>query len=192
MYQIDVDFFKKMQFYAISQFRQNPDYVNMCEAIGNDYNDLKKVSQYLLDCVDIDSASGVWLDYIGWLVGTTREYFNITQFFSVNPKDVNVEKYIWFPNQKINQIDNLGDDLFRKRIYAKIGYNISTGTRKENIYIIKNMTNANKVKIKKEAPMVLDITLVGDNIFYTQTLLEDINNILGMGVGVKDLKIVGE
>ena len=54
------------------------------------------------------------------------------------------------------------------------------------------MTNANKVKIKKEAPMVLDITLVGDNIFYTQTLLEDINNILGMGVGVKDLKIVGE
>ena len=192
MYQIDVDFFKKMQFYSISQFRQNPDYVNMCEAIGNDYNDLKKVSQYLLDYVDIDSASGVWLDYIGWLVGTTREYFNITQFFSVNQKDVNVEKYIWFPNQKINQIDNLGDDLFRKRIYAKIGYNISTGTRKENIYIIKNMTNANKVKIKKEAPMVLDITLVGDNIFYTQTLLEDINNILGMGVGVKDLKIVGE
>ena len=192
MFQINIDFFKKMQFYAVSQFRQNPDYVNLCEALGNDFNDLKKISQYVLDCVDIDSATGIWLDYIGWLVGTTREYFNISQFFSVNSADINVEKYFWFPDQKIEQISNLKDDLFRKRIYAKIGYNISTGTREENIYILKNMTNANHVKIKKVAPMTLDITLVGNAILYTQTLLEDINTVLGMGVGTENLQIVGE
>lgn len=192
MFQFNTDFFKKMQFYAVSQFRQNPDYINLCEAIGNDYNDLKKVSQFILDCVDIDNASGIWLDYIGWLVGTTREYFNVAQFFSVNSADVNVEKYIWFPDQKIEQISDLKDNLFRKRIYAKIGYNISTGTREENIYILKNMTNANHVKIKKVAPMTLDITIIGDAILYTQTLLEDINNVLGMGVGTRNLQIVGE
>lgn len=192
MFQFNTDFFKKMQFYAVSQFRQNPDYINLCEAIGNDYNDLKKISQFILDCVDIDNASGIWLDYIGWLVGTTREYFNVAQFFSVNSADVNVEKYFWFPDQKIEQISDLKDNLFRKRIYAKIGYNISTGTREENIYILKNMTNANHVKIKKVAPMTLDITIIGDAILYTQTLLEDINNVLGMGVGTRNLQIVGE
>ena len=192
MFQFNTDFLKKMQFYAVSQFRQNPDYINLCEAIGNDYNDLKKVSQFILDCVDIDNASGIWLDYIGWLVGTTREYFNVAQFFSVNSADVNVEKYFWFPDQKIEQISDLKDNLFRKRIYAKIGYNISTGTREENIYILKNMTNANHVKIKKVAPMTLDITIIGDAILYTQTLLEDINNVLGMGVGTRNLQIVGE
>lgn len=192
MYQIDIDFFKKMQFYAVSQFRQNPDYVNLCEAIGNDFNDLKKVSQFVLDCIDIDNATGIWLDYIGWLVGTTREYFNIARFFSVNSKDVNVSKYIWFANQSIGQISNLEDDLFRRRIYAKIGYNISTGTRKENIYIIKNMSYADKVKIKRVQSMTLDITLVGNNILETQTLLDDINTVLGMGVGIGNLQIVGE
>lgn len=192
MFQFNTDFLKKMQFYAVSQFRQNPDYINLCEAIGNDYNDLKKISQFILDCVDIDNASGIWLDYIGWLVGTTREYFNVAQFFSVNSADVNVEKYFWFPDQKMEQISDLKDNLFRKRIYAKIGYNISTGTREENIYILKNMTNANHVKIKKVAPMTLDITIIGDAILYTQTLLEDINNVLGMGVGTRNLQIVGE
>lgn len=192
MFQINIDFQKRMQFYAISQLRQNPDYVNLCEVIGQDFNDLKKVSEYILDCIDIDKASGIWLDYLGWLVGTTREYFNIARFFSVNSYDVNVSKYIWFPGSSLDSIDNLGDELFRKRIYAKIGYNVSKGTRKENKYIIKNMTNASKVKIKRVAPMTLDITLIGNSIIKTNTLLDDINTVLGMGVGIKNLQIVGE
>ena len=192
MFQSNIDFQKRMQFYAISQLRQNPDYINLCEVIGNDFNDLKKVSQYILDCINIDKASGIWLDYIGWLVGTTREYFNIARFFSVNSYDVNVQKYIWFPGSSLGSIDNLNDELFRKRIYAKIGYNISTGTRKENKYIIKNMTNANRVKIKRVAPMTLDITIIGNEIIETNTLLDDINNILGMGVGIRNLQFLGE
>lgn len=192
MYQIAKDFKTRMQYYAVSQFRQNPDYINMCECIGNDFNRLNYVVQYLLDCLDIDKASGVWLDYIGWLVGTSREYFNIGQFFCVNSPDVNVPKYIWFPDTTVGQISSLSDELFRKRIYAKIGYNVSTGTRKENKYIIKNMTNAKRVKIKRVAPMTLDITLIGNNIIETNTLLDDINNVLGMGVGVRNLQILGE
>ena len=177
------DFYVLMQKYSISQLRQNKDYQILCKCIGNQYDNLQKVSQYLLNSCDIDKAEGVWLDYLGWLAGTTRQYFNIARFFSVNNDDVNVEKYFWFANQTIGQIASLSDELFRKRIYAKIGYNTTKGTRKDNIYIIKNMTNAEKVKIVKTQPMVLDITLIGSEIIETNTLLDDVESILGTGVG---------
>lgn len=185
------DYYVLMQKYSISQLRTNKDYLILCKCIGNQFDNLQKVSQYMLDCCDIDNAEGVWLDYLGWLVGTTREYFNIARFFSVNSDDVNVEKYFWFANQTIGQIASLSDELFKKRIHAKIGYNITKGTRNDNIYIIKNMTNANKVVITKPQPMVLDITLIGDGIIETNTLLDDVESILGTGVGIGHLKIQG-
>ena len=54
------------------------------------------------------------------------------------------------------------------------------------------MSYADKVKIKRVQSMTLDITLVGNNILETQTLLDDINTVLGMGVGIGNLQIVGE
>lgn len=185
----ETDFIKKMNFYAVSQLRVNEDYKNFCEIIGKCFNDLKKVSSYLLNSKDIDTASGIWLDYIGWLVGTTREIFDISQFFSVNSPDLNVEKYIWFPGQTVGSVTNLKDDLFRRKIYAKIGYNISKGTRNENNYIIKNMTFADRIKIRRYAPMQLDIYLQGDNIIITPTFRQDIEKVLGQGVGIHELVV---
>ena len=129
MFQFNIDFIKKMQFYAVSQLRLNPDYQNLCEVIGKDLNDLKKISEYILKSINIDEAEGIWLDYLGWLVGTTRVYFDLGDFFSVNSDDVNVDKYFWFPGTAFGGESNLDDVFFRKRIYAKIGYNISKGTR---------------------------------------------------------------
>lgn len=190
------DYYIKMQEYSISQLRANPDYLLFCKCIGNDYNNLQKVSEYLLNMANIDKAEGKYLDYIGWLVGTTRTYFNIARFFSVNSNDLNVMKYFWFPNQTIGQTANLPDELFRRRIYAKIGYNITKGGREDNIYIIKNMTFADKVLIKSPNsktdstdPMCLEVTLIGNNILQTNTLLDDIENILGTGVGLVKLHL---
>lgn len=190
------DYYLKMQEYSISQLRLNKDYLNFCKCIGEDYNNLQKVSEYLLNMVNIDKAEGIYLDYIGWLVGTTRTYFNITRFFSVNSNDLNVIKYFWFPNQTIGQTASLPDELFRRRIYAKIGYNTTKGTREDNIYIIKNMSFADKVIIKSPnsktdstEPMCLDVTLIGNNILQTNTLLDDIENILGTGVGLVRLHL---
>lgn len=190
------DYYLKMQEYSISQLRANEDYLIFCKCIGEDYNNLQKVSEYLLNMANIDKAEGKYLDYIGWLVGTTRTYFNIARFFSVNSPDVNVPKYIWFKSQTIGQTATLGDELFKRRIYAKIGYNITKGTREKNIYIIKNMSFADKVLIKSPNsktnstdPMCLDVTLIGDNILQTNTLLDDIENILGTGVGLVRLHL---
>ena len=187
----ETDFIKKMNFYAVSQLRVNEDYKNLCGIIGKCFNDLKKVSSYLLNSKDIDTASGIWLDYIGWLVGTTRGIFDISQFFCTNADDINREQYFWFPDQKVGVESNLQDELFRRRIYAKIGYNISKGTRAENNYIIKNMTFADSIKIKRVAPMMLDITLKGANIIQTPTFRDDIERVLGQGVGINNLIVLG-
>lgn len=192
------DFYLKMQEYSISCLRTNPDYLLVCKCIGEDFNNLQKTSEYLLNMANIDKAEGVYLDYIGWLVGTTRTYFNIAKFFSVNSDDLNINKYFWFANQKIGQTASLSDTLFRRRIYAKISYNTTKGTREDNIYIIKNMSFADKVLIKSPnsktdstEPMCLTVTLIGDNILETNTLLDDIENILGTGVGLIRLQIQG-
>lgn len=193
------DYYLKMQEYSISQLRLNKDYLLFCKCIGEDFNNLQKVSEYLLNMVNIDKAEGKYLDYIGWLVGTTRTYFNIARFFSVNSDDVNVQKYFWFANQTVGQTATLSDELFKRRIYAKIGYNITKGTREDNIYIIKNMSFADKVLISspnsagenKTNPMELEITIIGDNILETNTLLDDIEDILGTGVGLLRLYIQG-
>ena len=192
MFQFNIDFIKKMQFYAVSQLRLNPDYQNLCEVIGKDLNDLKKISEYILKSINIDEAEGIWLDYLGWLVGTTRVYFDLGDFFSVNSDDVNVDKYFWFPGTAFGGESNLDDVFFRKRIYAKIGYNISKGTREENIYILKNLTFAKKVIIKRVAPLVLDITLIGNDIIQTPTFKEDIEKVLGLCVGIGTIQILGE
>ena len=192
MFQFNIDFIKKMQFYAVSQLRLNPDYQNLCEVIGQDFNDLKKISEYILKSINIDEAEGIWLDYLGWLVGTTRVYFDIGDFFSVNSDDLNADKYFWFPGTTVGGESNLDDVLFRKRIYAKIGYNISKGTREENIYILKNLTFAKKVIIKRVAPLVLDITLIGNDIIQTPTFKEDIEKVLGLCVGTGTITVLGE
>lgn len=192
MYQFNIDFIKKMQFYAVSQLRLNPDYKTLCEVVGQDFNDLKKISEYILKCTNIDEAEGVWLDYIGWLVGTTRTYFDIGDFFSVNSDDLNADKYFWFPGTSVVGENNLDDIFFRKRIYAKIGYNISKGTREENIYILKNLTFAKKVILKRVAPLVVNVTLIGDDIIQTPTFKEDIEKVLGLCVGTGTITVLGE
>lgn len=189
MFQYKVDLYKNIQYYAISQLRQNKDYLNLCEVIAKQYDNIKVVSQYILNNLDIDIASGVWLDYIGWLVGSTRGYFDITKFFCVNGEHVNAEKYFYFPSQTVNGETSLTDDLFRNRIRAKIAYNTSRATRRENKYIIKNLVNAERVIIKRVEPMLLDITLIGDAINENFATRENIEQILGDGVGLRNINI---
>lgn len=180
---------KLMQQNSISELRNCPEYVKLCEAHAIGLESVQKVINYLSDAINVDKAEGIWLDYIGWLLGTDRQYMNIARFFSANEDDINREKYFWFANQNIGQIASLQDELFRRRIYGKIGYNTSKGTRNENIEIIKNITFADHVIIKNISPMVLDITIYGDNILETNTLLDDIELVLGDGVGINRLQI---
>ena len=177
------------QQYSISQLRSIPEYMALigCDASAKD--DIQKGLRYVLDSLDIDKAEGFLLDYIGWLVGTTREYFDISDYFSINRADVNVEKYIFFKNQQNNAIGSLNDAYFRARTKAKAYANHSRATREENIRVIKNMTFADSVIIENVSPLLLDITLIGSNLFITDTIRTDIESVLGCGVGIRNLEV---
>ena len=183
---------KKMLEYSISQFRNIPEYVKMCEAFAVGLATIQNSVDYLSDMIDLDKAEGIWLDYIAWLVGTNRTTYDILQFFCVNAPHLNVEKYFYFEGISSLEKGSVQDVALRRRIKAKIAYNTSKATRNENIKIIEGLVNADKVVISNVAPMLLDITLYGDNLFYpsVQALRTTIENVLGNGVGIRNLTII--
>lgn len=183
---------KKMLEYSISQFRNIPEYVKMCEAFTVGLGTIQTSVNYLSDMIDLDKAEGIWLDYIAWLVGTNRTTYDILQFFCVNAPHLNVEKYFYFEGISTLEKGTVQDVALRKRIKAKIAYNTSKGTRNENIRIIEGLVNADKVVISNVSPMLLDITLYGDNLFYPsmQALRTTIESVLGNGVGIRNLTII--
>lgn len=183
---------KKMLEYSISQFRNIPEYVKICEAFAVGLGTIQDSVNYLSDMIDLDKAEGIWLDYIAWLVGTARETtFDATQFFCVNAEHLNVSKLFYFEGMSSYSKNNMQDLYLRKRIKSKIAYNISKATRNENIRIIQGIFNADKVIITKVEPMVLDVILYGDDIIYSTiaSVRDTINNILGNGVGLRNLDI---
>ena len=183
---------KKMLEYSISQFRNIPEYVKMCEAFAVGLATIQTSVDYLSDMIDLDKAEGIWLDYIAWLVGTNRTTYDILQFFCVNAPHLNVEKYFYFEGISSLEKGTVQDVALRKRIKAKIAYNTSKATRNENIRIIEGLVNADKVVISNVSPMLLDITLYGDNLFYpsVQAPRTTIENVLGNGVGIRNLNII--
>lgn len=190
-----LDYFALNQAYSLSQFRNNPEYMALIKADADLKENLQANVQYLLDTINIDKAAGVFLDYWGWLVGISRKYFDISVYFSYNRDDVNREKYIWFSEPDTDFVAPSGalEDIdFRARIKAKAAANTSKCTREDNIAIIKNMTFAKKVKIKNVGTMMLDVTLVGDNLFFTQNTKSDIESVLGIGVGIRNLIVEKE
>lgn len=196
---------KKMLEYSISQFRNIPEYVKICEAFCVGLGSIQDGVNYLSDMIDLDKAAGIWLDYIGWLVGVKRtDLTDTSSFFCVNitgyriedneripTGDVNEEKYFWFANQEQSNNANLDDEYYRSLIKAKIGYNTSRCTRNDNIKNIKNFTFANHVIIDNVEPMVLDITLYGDNIIKMQNIRYEVEKLLGDGVGIRNFEIKG-
>lgn len=183
------------QAYSLSQLRNNPEYLAMINADADLKENLQSVIEYILDSIDIDKAEGFLLDYIGLLVGISRKYFDISAYFSYNRADVNTEKYIWFSEPDADFVapsGTLEDIDFRARIKAKAAANTSKCTREQNISIIKNMTFARHVKIKNVAPMLLDVKLIGDNLFLTQNIKSDIESVLGRGVGIRNLMTESE
>jgi len=142
----------------------------------------------------VDEAEGVWLDYIGWLVGEIRgEYVNTSKYFCANQTgtdefgnptgDINKSKFFYFSSLTAGNNSDLSDELFRKQIKAKILYNNSNGTREDLIKIIKLLLNADKVIIEQKSPMVLKISLYGENIL-TVNMVNRVLQVLPQGVGL--------
>lgn len=183
------DNYNLLQDNVISVLRNYPRFLTLLKCIAPRLDNLQDIANYLCENTKLDFAEGIWLDYIGWLVGTTRDTFDILQYFCVNAEHLNVEKLFYFEGVSSLGRGSLQDVYFRKKIKAKVAYNTSRATRNENIKIIQGMFNADLVIITKVEPMVLDITIYGDNIYYpsTASLRDSIIKILGNGVNIRNL-----
>lgn len=183
--------------YIISQFRGKTGIKETLDAISEQYEALQDDAQLLLNWTSVDTAEGELLDYIGYLFGITRDYFDLSQYICLNVDDINRSKYFFFKESKSGNIvprGSLSDQNFRARIKAKIALRFSNYTRNDNIYVIKNMTFADNVEITKPTKMMLNVNLVGDvsNMFITDKTLAEIQGVLGYGVGLNALTINGE
>lgn len=180
--------------YIISQFRGKDGIKETLDAIASQYGKLQNDLYTLLNWTSVDTAEGELLDYIGYLFGITRDYFDISQFFCLNVDDVNRSKYFFFKEGgNSGQGSSLSDQNFRSRIKAKIALKFSNHTRNDNIYVIKNMTFADNVEITKPSTMMLNVNLVGDRdkMFITDKTLAEVEGVLGYGVGLNALTING-
>lgn len=177
--------------YVIPYFRGNTDVKNILLAIGEKFNEFQDVIVYLLNTLTIKNAQGIWLDDIGKEVGTTRDEVDFGNYFCVNMPHVNVEKMFYFLSSNLDPTQKLSlkDSEFIQKIMAVIGVNLSSGTRNENLNIIKMITNAESVIIKKVGTCQLDLYLNGSNITYTKNTLKYIQNILIDGVFLNEVYI---
>lgn len=177
--------------YIISYLRQNEDIKNILLAIGERYNAMQDIIIKLLDTLTIAKAEGFLLDNIGTEVGAEREEVDLENYFCVNLFHVNVPRRFYFMTSQIEPetVKTLEDKEFIQKIMTTIASNISCGTRNENLNIIKTMTNADNVIIKKIGKCQLDVYLTGANIIYTNKTIEYIQNILADGVYLNEVHI---
>ena len=177
--------------YIIPYFRNNTDIKNILLAIGMRSNALQDIIVELLDSLTISKARGFLLDDIGVEVGTTRDEVDYGDYFCVNLPHVNVSKRFYFLASDLNPetIITLDDAEFIQKIMAVIGGNISSGTRNENLNIIKMITNSENVIIEKVGTCQLDIYLTGPDITYTKNTLNYIQNILADGIFLNEVHI---
>lgn len=177
--------------YVLPYLRTNEDIVAVLKAIGATFNNLQDAVSYLLNSLNIHNARGVWLDYIGTEVGAQRDEMDYGNYFCVNRLHVNVEKYFYFVTSGLNPQSplSLTDAEFIQKILAYIGANRSCGTRNENLDIITTITNAQKVIISRESPLVVSISLYGEGLILTKNTISYIQNILLDGVYIKEIKI---
>lgn len=177
--------------YIIPYFRQNTDIKNILLAIGMRFNALQDIIVELLDSLTISKAKGFLLDDIGREVGTERDEVDFGDYFCVNLPHINVVKRFYFMASNLNPetVITLEDTEFIQKIMAVIGGNMSSGTRNENLNIIKMIINSDDVIIRKVGTCQLDIYLNGADITYTKNTLNYIQNILGDGIFLNEVYI---
>lgn len=177
--------------YIIPYFRQNTDIKNILLAIGMRFNALQDIIVELLDSLTISKARGFLLDDIGAEVGAERDEVDFGDYFCVNIPHINVSRRFYFitSNSDPQYVVTLEDAEFIQKIMAIIGGNKSSGTRNENLNIIKMLTNSENVIIKKVGTCQLDVYLTGPNITYTNNTLKYIQDILANGTYLNEVYI---
>ena len=128
------DSYNYLQTNTISVLRQYPRFLTLLKSCAFNFDNLQDCINYLCENTQKDTSQGIWLDYIGWLVGITRaNYADISDYFCVNQTgvdanmnptgDINREKLFYFPTSlSTGSSSSLDDSLYKVQIDGKIAY----------------------------------------------------------------------
>lgn len=168
-------------------------YRELCKGIAELFEAVQKNAFELEKWTVIDNAEGDLLDFLGFLFGVYRGYFDIDKFFCVNADDLNRDKLFYFSSGSVNikTQGELTDLEMRQRIKAAVARLYSCKTRNDNIRVIKFLTFADKALISKAGTMALNVNLIGNNLFITDKTFDEIESVLGDGVALEHLTING-
>jgi len=184
------DYQKLGQKIILAYLRQNNNLKTFIKILSTRFNMIQEIILYLLNSYKISNARGKWLDYIGSEVGAQREEIDYGNYFVVNQPHINVPKMFYFLTSENNpqNILTLEDASYIQKISTYIGTNISSGTIEDILTLVKKITEADMIEIRKSNSEGLSITVEGDHMVLTRNTESYVHEILSNGIYLKEIK----
>lgn len=160
-----------------------PDIYNLSQYSGKRYQKIEDVLWQLLWALDIGSADGVWLDYLGRKVGQSKEYAELVQgaftFGGTTDEGFGAGQFGTY------SIGTLNTEAYRSAIRSKIIQNYTNASFDELKQAIKLLFNVSLVRITEDYPAGIDeIHMYGRNPLQFKNAGDIIKSIMPAGVSL--------
>ena len=160
-----------------------PDIYNLAQYSGQRYQYIEDVLWKLLYYTDLNTAEGVWLDYIGTKVGQERVYAPTPEgaftFGGTQDEGFGAGHFGTYGK------DVLDDNTYRQAIRAKIIQNFTNASIPELKKSCKLLFNAKKVVIEEGFPANLNyLRLYGRNLIEMQYSANIVKQMIACGVSI--------
>lgn len=168
---------------------QFPEIYGLAQNSGTRAQDLEDIAWELLWNLDVDTANGVWLDYLGKKVGQNRTYSPTVEgaftFGGTTAEGFGKGKFLSSaltgPNTKIAR----SDANFRNAIRAKIIENNTDCSIDELINACKLLYNANLVRVNESYPAgISSIYMYGSSLIQSSNANAEIKKMIPAGVSL--------
>lgn len=170
----------------LGQYATKSNFTDFIKAKVSAIQDAENYFYDMMNVLDIDSAIGVWLDYIGRLVEQDRTAFSIgfgETAFLLDNSDLDSD-------DKLDGVTSeLDDILYRAYIKVKIFKDFKKTKNIDNIYwLFGEVINPHTIQISEGvAKITIDIDFDGDSAKYRilQSLIADDANWFGIPAGIE-------
>lgn len=174
---------------VIPYLLQFPEIYGLAKNSGTRYQTLEDIIWQLLWNLDVDSAEGIWLDYLGKKVGQSRLYSSTVEgaftFGGTTAEGFGKGKFLSSALTGTNTKIARSDALFRNAIRAKIIQNNTDCSLDELINACKLLYNALRVIINESYPAGIEsIYLYGSSLLQSSNANAEIKKMMPAGVSL--------
>lgn len=160
-----------------------PEIYKLSQYSGERYQKIEDVLWQILWALDIGSADGVWLDYLGKKVGQSKEYSELVQgaftFGGTTDEGFGAGQFGTY------SIGTMNTEAYRSAIRSKIIQNYTNASYAELKKAIKLLFNVSLVRITEDFPAGIDeIHMYGKNPLQFKNALDIIKSIIPVGVSI--------